>query len=141
MAKLHEPVTGSVLHDKPNYHGTVPVAHRTAVGAWSPTARSVYFMLHAADLRGRWEAVVQARLRKWRKRCKARARTEAKQGWWYERKCQREQDEHMAQMDAVTANIQECHDGLLRYKGEMLYKMRQKLSLSKPKSSSLHPMS
>ena len=46
-AKLHEPVTGSVLHDTPHYHGTVPVAHRTAVGAWNPTARSM-IMFYAA---------------------------------------------------------------------------------------------
>ena len=26
-------------HDTPNYHGTVPVAHCTAVGVWNPTAR------------------------------------------------------------------------------------------------------
>ena len=64
-ATLHEPVTGSVLRDTPNYHGTVPVTHRTAVGAWNPTARSICSMLHAADIRGRWEAVVHARLRKW----------------------------------------------------------------------------
>ena len=82
-------------------------------------------MLHAADVRGRWEAVVHARLRKWKKRCKTKAKYEK----WYERKCQREQDEHMTLMDAVTANIQECHDGLIRYKGEMIYKLRQKLTL------------
>ena len=35
-------------------------------------------------------------------------------------------------MGAVNANIQECHDGLTRCKGELLYKLRQKLSLSKP---------
>jgi hypothetical protein len=39
-ALLHEPVAGSVLHDTPNYHGTIPVAHRTAVGEWKPTART-----------------------------------------------------------------------------------------------------
>ena len=123
-ALLHEPVAGSVLRDTPNYHGTVPVAHRTAVGEWKPTARSICSMLHAADIRGRWEAVVHARLRKWKKRCKARARNEAKQEKWCERECQREQDEHMSQMDAITANIQECHDGLMRYKGETIYKLR-----------------
>jgi hypothetical protein len=39
----------------------------------------------------------------------------------------------MTQMDAVKANIQECHDGLMRYKGEMIYKLRQKLTLKQPK--------
>ena len=97
-------------------------------------------MLHAADIRGRWEAVVHARLRKWKKRCKARARNEAKQEKWYERKCQREQDEHMTQMDAVSANIQECRDGLIRYKGEMIYKLRQKLTLKQPKGRCHNPM-
>ena len=67
-AKLHEPVVGSVLRDTPNYHGTIPVTHRTAVGAWNPTARSICSMLHATDIRGRWEAVVHARLRKWKNR-------------------------------------------------------------------------
>ena len=86
-------------------------------------------MLHAADIRGRWEAVAHARLRKWKKRCKTRVKQEK----WYERKCQREQNEHMTQMDAVTANIQECRDGLVRYKGEMIYKLRQKLTLKQPK--------
>ena len=38
----------------------------------------------------------------------------------------------MTQMDAVTANIQECHDGLIRYKGEMICKLRQKLTLNQP---------
>ena len=128
-AKLHEPVTGSVLHDTPNYYGTVPVALRTAVGVWNPTSRSICSMLHAADIRGRWEAVVHARLRKWKKRCRAKARNER----WYERKCQREQDGHMTQIDAVKANIQEWHDGLKRYKGEMVYKLRQKLTLKHPK--------
>ena len=32
LAKLRELVTGSVLRDTPNYHGTVPIANRTAVG-------------------------------------------------------------------------------------------------------------
>jgi hypothetical protein len=63
-ALLHEPIAGSVLRDTPNYHGTVPVAHRTAVGEWKPTARSICSMLHAADIRDRWEAIVHARLRK-----------------------------------------------------------------------------
>ena len=36
-------------------------------------------------------------------------------------------------MDAANVNIQECHDGLIGYKGEVLYKLRHKLSLSKPK--------
>ena len=63
-AKLRETITRSVLRDTPNYHGTVPVAHRTVVGAWNPTARSVCSMLHSADIRNRWEAVVRARLRK-----------------------------------------------------------------------------
>ena len=73
---------------------------------------------------------MHARLRKWKRRCKARARNEAKQERWYERECQREQDEHMTQMDAVTANIQECHDGLMRYKDEAIYKLRQRLTLT-----------
>ena len=55
-AKLHEPVTESVLCNTPNYHSIVSVAHRTAVGAWNPTARSLCSMLHAADITGRWEA-------------------------------------------------------------------------------------
>ena len=132
-ALLHEPVAGSVLRDTPNYHGTVPVAHRTAVGEWKPTARSICSMLHAADIRGRWEAVVHARLRKWKKRCKSRLRNELKQEKWYERKCQREQNEHMAEIGAVDANIEECREGLRRYKGEMIYKLRQKLTLRQPK--------
>ena len=132
-ALLHEPVAGSVLRDTPNYHGTVPVAHRTAVGEWKPTARSICSMLHAADIRGRWEAVVHARLRKWKKRCKSRLRNELKQERWYERKCQREQNEHMAEIGAVDANIEECREGLRRYKGEMIYKLRQKLTLRQPK--------
>ena len=41
----------------------------------------------------------------------------------------------MAQMDAVNANIEECHDGLQRYKGERIYKLRQKLTLIQPKPS------
>ena len=130
---MHEPVAGSVLRDTPNYHGTVPVAHRTAVGEWKPTARSICSMLHAADIRGRWEAVVHARLRKWKKRCKSRLRNELKQEKWYERKCQREQNEHMAQIGSVEANIEECREGLRRYKGEMIYKLRQKLTLRQPK--------
>ena len=48
-------VAGSVLRDTPNYHGTIPVAHRTAVGEWKPTARGICSMLHAADIRGRWD--------------------------------------------------------------------------------------
>ena len=76
---------------------------------------------------------MHARLRKWKKRCKARARNEPKQEKWCERQCQREQNEHMTQMDAVTANIQECHDGLVRYKGEMIHKLRKKLTLRQPK--------
>ena len=132
-ALLREPVAGSVLRDTPNYHGTVPVAHRTAVGEWKPTARSICSMLHAADIRGRWEAVVHARLRKWKKRCKSRLRNELKQEKWYERRCQREQNEHMAEIGAVDANIEECREGLRRYKGEMIYKLRQKLTLRQPK--------
>ena len=103
---MHEPVAGSVLRDTPNYHGTVPVAHRTAVGEWKPTARIICSMLHAADIRGRWEAVVHARLRKWKKRCKSRLRNELKQEKWHQRNCQRKQSEHMTQIDAVTANTQ-----------------------------------
>ena len=132
-ARLHEPVAGSVLHDTPNYHGTVPVAHRTAVGEWKPTARSICSMLHAADMRGRWEAVVHARLRKWEKRCKSHLRNELKREKWYERNCQREQNEHMAEIGVVNANIEECREGLRRYKGEMIYKLRQKLTLTQPK--------
>ena len=96
-ALLHEPVAGSVLRDTPNYHGTVPVAHRTTVDEWRPTARSICSMLHAADIRGRWEAVVHARLRKWKKRCKSKLKQEK----WYERKCQREQNAHMAEIEDI----------------------------------------
>ena len=39
----------------------------------------------------------------------------------------------MTQMDAVIANIQECHDGLIRYKSEIICKLRQKLTLNQPK--------
>ena len=62
-AKLREPVTGPVLRDTPNYHGTIPVANRTTVGVWNPTSRSICSMLHAADIRDRWEAVVHASAR------------------------------------------------------------------------------
>ena len=43
----------------------------------------------------------------------------------------------MTQMDidVVTANIQECHDGFQRYKGERIYKLRQKLTLKQPKQN------
>ena len=77
-ATLSEPVEGSVLRVTPNYHGTVPVEYRPAIGAWNPTTRSVCSMLHAADIRGRWEAVVLARLRKHKKRYKSNARSERK---------------------------------------------------------------
>ena len=103
-ARLHESVTGSVLHDTLNYYGTIPVAHRTTVGTWNPIACSICSMLQAAVTRGRWEAIVHARLRKWRKRCKSKAKQVSR----YERKCQREEDEHMAEMHAVTANNAEC---------------------------------
>ena len=104
--RLHEPVTGSVLHNTLNYYGTIPVAHRTAVGTWNTIARSICSMLHAADIRGRWEAKVHARLRKWKKQCKSKAKQER---WYvYQRKCQREQDDHMAEMHAITANTEKC---------------------------------
>ena len=41
----------------------------------------------------------------------------------------------MTQMHAVNANIKECHDGLQQYKGERIYKLRQKLTLKQPKPS------
>ena len=35
-------------------------------------------------------------------------------------------------MDAINANIQECHDELMRYKGDMIYKLRRELTLTQP---------
>ena len=128
-----EPVEGSVLRDTPNYHGTVPVADRPAIGAWNPTARSVCSMLHAADIRGRWEAIATARLRKWKKRCKANTKAEK----CYERKCRREEAEWIQHESAVVTemsdNLQEIVNGLKRYSGEKIYKFRQKLKLAQAK--------
>ena len=124
-----EPVEGSVLRDTPNYHGTVPVADRPAIGVWNPTARSVCSMLHAADIRGRWEAIATARLRKWKKRCKANTKAEK----WYERKCKREEAEWIREESAgvteTADNLREIVNGLKRYSGEKVYKFRQKLKL------------
>ena len=92
-------------------------------------------MLYAADIRGRWEAIAKARLRKWKKCCKANTKAEK----LYERKCKREEAEWIreesAEVSSVATNLQETVDGLNRYKGERIYKLRQKSKLgskSKP---------
>ena len=83
--------------------------------------------------RGRWEAIARARLRKWKKRCKANTKAEK----WYERKCKREEAEWIrqesAEVTSVADNLQEMCDGMSRYKGEKVYELRQKLKLAQAK--------